>query len=167
MDTYALSAIGVDRPGIVASIAERLVAHGVNVTDSHMGILRGHFAMTLIVTVRGDVTALRAELDRAARELDVDALTLVPVRGSGARGPAATHTVTVHGADHPGILAAVTRRLADEQINVTDLMTRLAGDLYVMFIEVAAPGGVPDLGDVADEQGVEITVQPLEPDLPE
>ena len=46
--SFALSAVGADRPGIIAAIAERLVAHGLNVTDSQMGILRGFFAMTLV-----------------------------------------------------------------------------------------------------------------------
>jgi glycine cleavage system transcriptional repressor len=163
MSTYALSAMGADRPGIVAAIAERLVAHGVNVTDSHMGILRGHFAMTLIVSVSGDVEALRASL--RAEDLGLEALTLAEVSDSGADAIDPTHTVTVYGADHPGIVAAVTRHLAEAGVNVTDLLTRLSGELYVMFIEVAAPGGVPDLSAVGREQGVEISVQPLETDI--
>ena len=163
MNTYALSAMGADRPGIVAAIAERLVAHGVNVTDSHMGILRGHFAMTLIVSVAGDVEALRADL--RAEDLGLEALTLAPVADSDEPAADPTHTVTVYGADHPGIVAAVTRRLADSGVNVTDLLTRLSGELYVMFIEVAAPEGVPSLDDVAREQGVEISVQPLDTDV--
>jgi predicted amino acid-binding ACT domain protein len=32
--TYALSAVGRDRPGIVAAVAEALVVDGVNVEDS-------------------------------------------------------------------------------------------------------------------------------------
>jgi glycine cleavage system transcriptional repressor len=163
MNTYALSAMGADRPGIVAAIAERLVAHGVNVTDSHMGILRGHFAMTLIVNVEGDVEALRSDL--RAEDLGLEALTLAPVADSHDRAADPTHTVTVYGADHPGIVAAVARRLADAGVNVTDLLTRLSGELYVMFIEVAAPDGVPDLEAVAREQGVEVSVQPLETDI--
>ena len=49
MATLAVSAVGLDRPGIIAGVAERLAAHGANITDSRMAILRGHFAMTLIV----------------------------------------------------------------------------------------------------------------------
>ena len=165
MRTYALSAMGADRAGIVATIAERLVAHGVNVTDSHMGILRGHFAMTLIVAVEGDVEALQADLEAAARELGLEALTLAPVSDAAPMSAEPTHTVTVYGADHTGIVAAVARTLADAGVNVVDLNTRLTGDLYVMFLEVAAPGGVPDLGEVARAQGVEVSVQPLETDV--
>lgn len=165
MRTYALSALGADRPGIVAAIAETLVAHGVNVTDSHMGILRGHFAMTLIVDVDQDVAALQRDLEHVAGALELEALTLAPVHDAAPVSTDPTHTVTVYGADHTGIVAAVARVLAEAGVNVCDLNTRLTGDLYVMFLEVAAPDGVPDLSDVARAQDVEVSVQPLETDV--
>lgn len=167
MRTFALSAMGADRPGIVAAIAETLLAHGVNVTDSHMGILRGHFAMTLIVAVPGerDVEALERDLQAVAGDLELEAVTLAAVDEAAGGAADPTHTVTVYGADHPGIVAAVARALALAGVNVTDLLTRLTGELYVMFIEVAAPEGLPDLEAVAREQGVEVSVQPLETDV--
>ena len=51
MEHLALSAIGRDRPGIVAAVTRVLLDHGVNVEDSQMTILRGHFTMTLILGV--------------------------------------------------------------------------------------------------------------------
>ena len=165
MPTYALSALGADRPGIVAAIAGALVAHGVNVTDSHMGILRGHFAMTLIVEVPGDFEELQIDLDRVAEVLELEAVTLAPVHDAAPVATQPTHTVTVYGADHTGIMAAVAHVLAESGVNVCDLNTRLTGDLYVMFLEVAAPGGMPSLDDVARAQGVEVSVQPLETDV--
>lgn len=164
MPTYALSVLGADRPGIVAAIAETLATHAVNVTDSHMGILRGHFAMTLIVEVAGDDASLQGDLDHVARELGLEAATLAPVREDAPVSTEPTHTVTVYGPDHTGIVAAVARVLAEAGVNVCDLNTRLTGDLYVMFLEVAAPAGMPDLSDVARAQGVEVSVQPLEAD---
>ena len=164
MRTYVLSAVGVDRPGIIAALAERLVPHRVNVTDSQMAILRGHFAMTLVVEAPEDTDedALRAELG----ELDLEAVTLraVPELAEG-EASLPTHTVTVYGADHPGILAAVTAALAGAQVNVCDLRTRLIGDAYVIVMEVAAPDGadLPALlAGPAAEQGVEASVQPLD-----
>ena len=49
MRSFALTAVGADRPGIIAAVAECLLDHGMNVTDSNMGILRGYFATTLVV----------------------------------------------------------------------------------------------------------------------
>jgi glycine cleavage system transcriptional repressor len=54
--------------------------------------------------------------------------------------------------------------------NVTDLTTRLSGDLYVLLAEVALPGQAdPDalrrrLETVAAELGVEVTLRAVEND---
>jgi glycine cleavage system transcriptional repressor len=172
MRTFAVSAVGLDRPGIIAGVAEQLVAHGVNVTDSRMGILRGHFAMTLVVTAPGEVDAdaLAADLRAAGDALELEALTVREVSDAGAAPATPTHTVVVHGADHPGILAATTSALAEAGVNVCDLQARLLGadTVYVILMEVAAPDGADlqaVLAPVGSGQGVEIAVRPFEPDV--
>jgi glycine cleavage system transcriptional repressor len=167
MPTLAISAVGLDRPGIIAGVAERLAAHGANITDSRMAILRGHFAITLIVE-----GAHRAELaaDLATLGLEAVTVTEVPEAASHPRSEP-TAVVSVHGADHPGIVAAVTRVLADAGVNVCDLQTRLAQQLYVMIIDAAVPPGLAleeldrRLQAVASEQGVTITLRPVEADV--
>ena len=172
MPTYALLAVGADRPGIIAAVAERLVAHGVNITDSQMGILRGSFAMALAVSVpdSADPEALEADLRQAGDMLRLEALVLRPVEdASGGAEP--THSVTVYGADHPGIVAAVTGALARHGVNVCDLRTRLAGELYVMHLEVALPEDLPQerlqeaMDIVGGRQDVEITVAPADAEV--
>ena len=49
MPEFAVTAIGRDRPGIVAAISGALLELEGNVEDSQMSILRGHFAVMLIV----------------------------------------------------------------------------------------------------------------------
>ena len=172
MPAYALLAVGADRPGIIAAVAERLVAHGVNITDSQMGILRGSFAMALVLEVpdAGDPGALEADLREAADRLRLDALVLRPVaEGEPAAEP--THAVTVYGADHPGIVAAVTGALARHQVNVCDLRTRLAGELYVMHLEVVLPQDADEerlrdaLAAVGARQDVEVTVAAVDAEV--
>ena len=163
MATLAVSAVGLDRPGIIAAVAERLAAHGANVTDSRMAILRGHFAMTLIVE-GAERDALAADL-QALPVLETFSVTEVAEAAANPRSEA-THVVAVHGADHPGIVAAVTRAIAGAGANVTDLQTRLSRDLYVMVSDVAVPPGAElGLDAVAREQDVNITVRPVEPDV--
>ena len=164
MPTLAVSAVGLDRPGIIAAVAERLAAHGANLTDSRMAILRGHFAMTLIVEGAG-----RAELDADLAKLGLEAYSVAEVvEAAGNRRSEATAVVSVHGADHPGIVAAVTRVLADAGVNVCDLQTRLARELYVMVIDVAVPPELElealdaRLRVVAAEQGVALTLRAVE-----
>src|SRR5215212_6209234 len=153
MPTLAISAVGLDRPGIIAGVAERLAAHGANVTDSRMAILRGHFSMTLIVE-GAERDALARDLE-ALQTLETFSVTEVAEAAANPRSEP-TAVVSVHGADHPGILAAVTRVLAEAEVNVCDLQTRLAGDLYVMIMDVAVPPGAADLDErlqtVAAEQ---------------
>src|SRR4051794_25649280 len=144
MATLAVSAVGLDRPGIIAGVADRLAAHGANITDSRMAILRGHFAMTLIVE-GAQRDELAADLERLGG-LEPWWVTEVAEAAANPRSQP-TAVVSVHGADHPGIVAAVTRVLADAQVNVCDLQTRLAGELYVMIMDVAVPPGAHDLDE--------------------
>ncbi|HEV2786514.1 MAG TPA: ACT domain-containing protein, partial [Solirubrobacteraceae bacterium] len=121
MRTFAVSGFGLDRPGIIAGLAERLAAHRANVTDSRMAILRGHFAMMLVVTAPEDVDAgeLVGDLHAAGQRLELEAIVVREVVEA-EPGPQAEPSlvVVVHGADHPGIVAAVTRALADAGVNV-------------------------------------------------
>ena len=175
MRTFALSAIGSDRPGIIAAVAECLVPHGVNVTDSHMGILRGVFAMTLLVTAPDgvDEDRLSADLREVAGAQRLDGLLLYPVPEPGPVDlTEPTHVVHVHGADHPGILAAVTGSLAAAGVNVCDLRTRLSdAGVWVMVIWVSAPAAADPaaleaaLQAVGEREGVEVTLQPADVDV--
>ena len=178
MRTFAVLGIGLDRPGIIAAVAERLVAHGVNVTDSEMAILRGHFAMMLLVTAPDDIDAdaVADELRATGEQLGMEALTLREVTEAAGATASPSWVVSVHGADHPGILAAVTRPLADAGVNVHDLHTRVVGEadgrpLYVMLMEVVPPPGLTEdelrslLRAAADSQQVDVSLQPLEPDV--
>ena len=172
MTTFALSAVGRDRPGIVAAVARTLVLHGVNIEDSQMSILRGHFAMVLIVQTPPEVDAerLAGDLRAVGEELELEAVALTPVAEAAPTAPAEpSHMISVYGADHPGIVHAVATRLAQANVNIKGLTTRLVGEgeaeaLYVMLLEVAAGEVDPAelLAPVAAAQGVEVTVRALE-----
>ena len=172
MTAFALSAVGRDRPGIVAAVAEALVADGVNIEDSQMSILRGHFAMVLILGAPDELDAgrLRDDLRATGERLGLEALSVTPVADAAPSGqPEPTHMVSVYGADHPGIVQAVAAKLAAHEVNITGLTTRLLGEqdgnpLYVMLLEVAAGDADPGalLEPVGEAQGVEVTVRAIE-----
>ena len=48
MTHFAVTAVGADRPGIVAAVTGAFAEHGCNLEDSSMTILRGQFAMMLV-----------------------------------------------------------------------------------------------------------------------
>ena len=64
VESLAITVVGHDRPGIIARTAEVLSAYGMNLEDSSMTLLRGHFAMTLICA--GQTPALEVEQALAA-----------------------------------------------------------------------------------------------------
>jgi glycine cleavage system transcriptional repressor len=171
--SFALTAVGRDRPGIVAAVTEVLLEHGANIEDSRMALLRGHFAMALIVSVpdAADVSALREGLDAVAERLELEAIALAPVEQLAGEEADATHLVTVYGADHPGIVHGIATALAAAGVNILDLSTRLAGgpgeEIYAMLMEVHAPAGTDVdalLVEVAARLAVEVSVRRLEHD---
>lgn len=170
VNELAITVIGHDRPGIVADVAETLAGLGVNLTDSTMTRLRGHFTMTLICT--GEPSA--AEVEAALQPLAADGSLLAAAREvrSEADAPAGgtPYLVSVHGADRLGIVAAVTRVLAEAGGNITDLSTRLVGSLYTLVAEVDLPAGTAErvtgeLSRTASDLGVEVTIRPGEMDI--
>lgn len=175
MAQLALAAIGRDRPGIVAAVTAALLRHGVNVEDSRMSILRGHFTMMLILGTPDavDRTALRDDLDRVAADLGLEALALNPVEPLAEPAAEPTHVVSVYGVDHPGIVHRVTATLAEQGANVTDLETRLAetegeAPLYALLIEVALPSELDPsdldraLGEAGAGESVEVSLRELD-----
>jgi glycine cleavage system transcriptional repressor len=167
----AVTVIGHDRPGIIADVTEILARLGLNLTDSTMTRLRGHFAMTLVCTGPPDVS----EVEAALEPLAVDRTLIVTVRRVAeeipAEEPGPHHVLTVHGADRLGIVATFSRIVAAAGGNITDLSTRLAGSLYVVVAEVDLPSTVDGdafagtLRDAAERLGVEATLRPAEADL--
>lgn len=154
-------------------MTEALLEHSANIEDSRMALLRGHFAMALIVSVpeTADLAELRIRLGAVAESLALEAIALSEVEALGAGGSDPTHLVTVYGADHPGIVHGIASALAEAGVNIVDMSTRLAGDpgeeLYVMLMEVAAPEEADldvVLGAAASELAVEVTARRLEHD---
>ena len=173
MPDYAVTAIGRDRPGIVAAISSALLELDGNIEDSQMSILRGHFAVMLIVRLGAGASAdeLAASLGEVRDRLELEALTFEPVDELEHSRPTATHVVSVYGADHPGIVAGMTAVLASEGVNIIDLETRVAGSeespIYAMLMEVALGDAPPErvqaaLDTAAADAGVEISVRELD-----
>lgn len=169
MNELAITVIGQDRPGIVADVAEVLAGLGANLTDSTMTRLRGHFAMTLVCS-----GPAAADVETALQPLTADGqllATVRAVRSDGQASPAGEpYLMSVYGADRLGIVAAVTRVLAESGGSVTDLTTRLTGPLYVLIAEVELAPDVEEqvsarLAEVAARLDVEVTLRRSESDV--
>src|SRR5690242_2524751 len=117
----AVTVIGPDRPGIVADVAEALSGLGANLSDSTMTRLRGHFAMTLVCSTSASVAEVESEL-ADLEDLVITVREVGPDEDTDAEGT--PYVLSLHGADRLGIVAAVTRAVADAGGNITDLSTR-------------------------------------------
>ncbi|HWU20666.1 MAG TPA: ACT domain-containing protein [Nocardioides sp.] len=151
-DLYAVTVLGHDRPGIIAATTAGLAGLGLNVEDSTMTLLRGHFSMMLLC--RGEVAA--ADIEAALATLAADGtldVAVRPVTDDPALGaPGSPWVLTVHGGDRPGIVSEVVGEVAAVGGNITDLTTRLAGELYLLVAEIDLPAS-------ADAQALEQTVR--------
>jgi glycine cleavage system transcriptional repressor len=167
MHELAVTAIGIDRPGIVAAVARVLHERGGNLEDSAMTILRGHFAIVLLVATEDRPDELHAALSDATADLG---LTISVSLADGGRSElAATHLLSVYGTDRPGIVAGVTDVLASLAANITNLETQVIGSgddaVYAMVIELVADDDA-ELGSrldaACDELGVDHTLRAIE-----
>jgi glycine cleavage system transcriptional repressor len=176
---FALSAIGADRPGIVADIAELIFDCDANLEDSSMTILGSEFAMLLLLS--GEGLDLERRLQAGCKRLEWEKrltvffrpLDAAPVRGT--RADAILLDCVVTGVDRAGIVARAARTLAERQANIVDLRTEsrpepLTGTpIYTMRLRIALPAGsdrqrlAADLERVAVDLRVELTLGEVRP----
>ncbi len=121
-----LSALGPDRPGLVAEVTEFLNERGANVEDSRMAVLGAEFGILLLLTgtpqqiaaIERDVPALAARTDlgivvrRTKSPEDHRRAAVLPC------------VVTAEAFDHEGIVRAVSRALHAVGVNIVSLETQ-------------------------------------------
>jgi glycine cleavage system transcriptional repressor len=154
-----LTAIGRDKPGIVARIAKVLLDHGLNIEDSMMRILGGRFTMMLLLRGNASEEALYKDLLATGRELGLDYIYVHPIGDADVETPKPTHMASLYGADRPGQVAAVAERLAALDVNISGLSTRLEGKVSVQEVELTVPEGVDirkELTDIAHEREIRL-----------
>ena len=177
MPACAITSIGVDRPGIVAAVTGVLLDRGCNIEDTAMSILRGQFAMVMVVATPDGIGADELERALTERTASFDLVTTVRELHAGVADDAAygePWTVVVYGPDHPGIVHLVAARLADLGVNIVDVTTRVSGDappLYSMVMEVLLPvrsdaGAVEAaLRAAAEPEGLTVQLTPADADI--
>ena len=175
MPEFAVTAIGQDRPGIVAAISGALFELGGNIEDSQMSILGGHFAVMLIVSTPASVSRdqLATELGAVRERLGLEAITFNDLDELPPEASTPSHVLSVYGSDHPGIVHSVTAALAERGVNITDLETRITGGdepVYAMIMEIAlgnaTAAAIEDaLREVGGRHGLEVSLRPIGDDV--
>ena len=139
-----VTAVGADRPGVIAALSGVLVELGCNLSDTQMAVLQGYASMMLVVDAPESVgvdklqVALARGCEGLGHALWVQRISdLFPPARPGHRW-----VVSVHGADRPGVVFEATRLLADAHINVVGLESRLSGTVCSLSMQVDVPQGV-------------------------
>lgn len=180
MNRFVVTAVGKDRPGIVAGVTEMLYRLGCNLEDSAMTRLGGEFAIMLAFSAPARMTRERLQapfvpLGRRLRlAIHLKALSDAEARRPSRRG--ATYQITMYGSDRPGIVFHVSKALARADINITDVHTHRSAPargrggppLYLLILEVELPPRVraPQverrLRALGKALGVEVTLRPAD-----
>lgn len=122
--SIVVTAIGSDRPGIVRQISERAQGFGANWAGSRMANLAGQFAGM----VHFDVPAENADrLAAALQGLESAGLRIVVEKTAAPAVPADRRLtwLELSGADRPGIVRDLSRRLAERGVSIEDLHTEI------------------------------------------
>jgi len=173
---WIVTALGQDRPGIVAGVTKVLYGLRCNLEDSAMTRLAGEFAIMLIFSTPASLREepLRKAFGPMATRLKL-AVHLKPLSRQETRSPrlrGRQYLISVYGADKPGIVFRIAELLARGGVNIIDVHThRSRGNgpsLYAMLLEIEVPGQRPvaaleqRLKRTARRLGVEITLRPAE-----
>lgn len=174
---FVLSAIGRDRPGIVADVTELIFECGCNLEDSSMTLLGDHFALLILLSGQG--ADLTERLRQGWKRLEWDkglTVFLSPLQEQvppQAAHQAPDYEVRVVGLDRAGIVYRTSRLLASQGVNITDLNTRVepapttGSPVFTMAVEVSVPKDLDrkalrqKLEALADELNVEISINKL------
>ena len=166
-----ISAVGADRPGMAHAVAQILFDCGCNIEDTTMTRLSGQFAMILAVE-SPDFTAQELETRlsplRHLLGLHVDVSSAGEAPSEQSANP--RWILTAYGAEKTGLLARLTGVLAANDVNVTDVQTRVASArmVYVMILELELPPQLEaqslELELRAQLGDLQISLRPLEED---
>lgn len=152
-----LTAVGRDRPGLVSGISALIHSSGANLEDSRMAILGGEFALVLLFSGQPDTVQRVVEGARSmAKELGLDIGVKDTEHQRSARD-VLRYDLTVSGLDHPGIVHTVTGALAQREVNVASLQSRVVNlplsgtPNFELEVEVEVP---PSLSVAEIEQAI-------------
>ena len=168
---FILSAVGRDRPGIVADLAQLVYDSEANLDDSRMTLLGNEFAAILLCS--GTADDLERRLADGARRLEGEnrlTVFLRPLEGEPRPPVPAPGTrlfkVEAEGEDRAGIVAQLCRVLASQQVNIADLQSGTlpspsGSAIYRMTILAEVPDRleISDLEKALDEAGSSISVE--------
>ena len=166
-----ITALGVDRPGIVAQVTEFLGARHMNVEDARMATLGGEFALMMLVSgthqavesVQGDAASFEKKAGLSMR--------MKPTRPT---APAAgvPYVVRAYCMDREGVVHTISNALAQRGVSITSLESTAYSAPFsgTTLFRMTVHMNVPDeplvkkvkgeLEKLAEGENIDITMEP-------
>lgn len=171
----ALSALGSDRPGLVAEVTDYLSQHGGNVEDSRMAVLGAEFGILLLVSgTPEEIAAIERDLASLREKTGLQILSrLTKAPEDHRRAPTIPCLITAEALDQEGIVRAVSRALSRVGVNIVSLETTAyeapvtGSPLFRLEARVDCPAGVTvakvrkAMDEVAEAENLDIDVRSL------
>jgi glycine cleavage system transcriptional repressor len=170
-----LSALGPDRPGLVAQITHYVADRGGNVEDSRMAILGGEFGVMVLVSApEAKLATLTGEIAQLEKTTGLGVLARATVSPEAHRKAAAMPCLIVASAlDQEGIVRSIASALHEVGINIVSLETSaypspMSGHpLFRLEAKVDVPRGIAvtkvreAMDAVADKFDLDVDVRSL------
>lgn len=167
MTTLILTVAGVDRPGLVAVVADVVDAHGGNWENSQLAELAGTFAGVIEVSVAAERAG---SLEQALRGLE--GLLTIDVHTGNDTSASRDQAIDIRilGNDRPGIVREVSGVLNTHALSIEELATETrdaamsGGRLFEATVRATVPASAElgalraDLERLASEIQVDITL---------
>lgn len=175
MPQLIVTAVGPDRPGLVADLTRHVFEVGASLADSRMVNLRGHFALLALIEGSSEsLASLRRKLESDGAGMGLRLELYEAAAATTSRAPGSVpYRLKVYSNDQPGIAARVTALLRQHSVNVEEMATRIesapfAGTpLFMLEGVVTLPQGTSarrmrdELGALGEKIGCDIDLDPI------
>lgn len=173
MNKTIITVIGRDKPGIIASVSETLFKLNCNIENISQTILQSAFAGIYIVSIPNDLQldSLNKELqsDLGDKHLQVHTKPLEEKEAKKKDQAAEPFIVTTSGPDRKGLVAVISRVIADAEINISNLKAVFEGgdnpERNITIYELEVPANTDHqklaekLKSKAAEVNLDLTIQ--------
>jgi len=168
-----ITALGQDRPGLVASLTEAITQQQCSICESQMSLLGGEFA--IIMLVKGQWNNI-AKLEQVLPSLQENLKILIQVKQTEQRAnlkSAIPYCVEVLALDNPGIVHQVTEFFFQRKINIHDMHTEsfnaahTGTNMFALNMTIEIPTGIhipglrEDFLEFSDELNLDSLIEPF------
>ncbi len=175
-DSYlVLSALGPDRPGLVAEVTAFITERGGNIEDSRMAVFGAEFGIfTLVSATPDEVATIAADARTLEAKTGLSVITK-PTKSPSEhrRAPAVPCLVVAEALDHEGFVRSVSSALHAVGVNIVSLETLAynapvtGSPLFRLEAQIDVPREVSlakvreAMAQVAERQNIDIDVKSL------